>query len=197
MTLKDVVELATSPRFSEDSLAFFEMKISEHCHLFQRLFPSTRLQPKRHYLEHYLKLIQTFGPLVDVWTMRFEGKHKFFKNIVHFKNVCLTLAVRHQRMMGFHLASPSFFKPPVEIQKLKAVVVSSFPDNVQQGLFQKNGQQNTVLVASSVCVDGIKYAPDMIVSAGPCAGLPDFRQVIKGVVISTHVCLQTNDIMVQ
>lgn len=89
--------------------------------------------------------------------------------------------------MGFHLSSPSFFKPPVEIQKLKAVIVSSFPDDVQQCRFQMNGQQNTVLVASSVCVDGIKYAPDMIVSVGSCSGLPDFRQITKLVVINTQV----------
>ncbi|KAL0148361.1 hypothetical protein M9458_056341 [Cirrhinus mrigala] len=145
---------------------------------FRRCFPLQDFITKHHYIEHYPKLIRTFGPLIDVWTMRFEGKHKVFKTIVrrtqNFKNVCLTLAVRHQKMMGFHFSSPSFFKPPVEIQKLKAAMVSSFPDKVQQCLFQMNGQQNTVLVASSVCVDGIKYAPDMIVSVGSCADLPDF-----------------------
>ncbi|KAI2646975.1 Translation initiation factor IF-2 [Labeo rohita] len=66
-------------------------------------------------------------------------------------------------------------------------MVSSFPDNVQKCLFQMNGQQNTVLVASSVCVDGIKYAPHMIVSVGSCAGLPDFRQITKLVVINIQL----------
>lgn len=119
VTLKDVVELALSSRFSEESLAFFETKISEHRHLFQTLFTTTRLRPKHHHLDHYPQWIRTFGPLIDFWTMRFEGKHEYFKKIAHAtqnlrrikttsKNVCLTLAVRHQRMMGFH--SASFFQ---------------------------------------------------------------------------------------
>lgn len=37
---------------------------------------------KNHYIEHYPQLIRAFGPLSDVWTMRFEGKHKFFTKVV-------------------------------------------------------------------------------------------------------------------
>lgn len=47
--------------------------------LLQATFPDFTLRPKHHYIEHYPHLIKKFGPLTDVWTMRFEGKHKFFK----------------------------------------------------------------------------------------------------------------------
>ncbi|KAL3986654.1 KRAB domain-containing zinc finger protein [Sarotherodon galilaeus] len=136
---------------------FLDCKIAEHRHLFQKVFPNETIRPKHHYIEHYPQLIQKFGPLSAVWTMRFEGKHKFFKEVVrhahNFKNIALTLAMRHQKMMSFHL----------------------------------NAQQNTVLVASSACVHGIKYSADMVISVGSCSGLPDFRQITKIVVINTEI----------
>ena len=107
MNLKDVVELSVSASFSEESVCFLDCKIAEHRDIFQKVFPNEKLRPKHYYIEHYPQLIQTFGPLCDVWTMRFEGKHKFFKNIP------LTLALRHQHMIAFHLAATSFFKPSV------------------------------------------------------------------------------------
>lgn len=123
--------------------------------------------------------------------MRFEGKHKFFKNIVrhihNFKNIPLTLALRNMNMIAFHLAATSFFKPSVEINKVKSVMVDSFPENVKNCLYLRNNYQNQVLVATSVCIDGSKYSADMVISVGSCSGLPDFRQIVKIVVINTDV----------
>ncbi|KAK2848117.1 hypothetical protein Q7C36_009799 [Tachysurus vachellii] len=181
MNLKDVVELSVSASFSEESVCFLDCKLAEHRDIFQ----------KYHYIEHYPQLIQTFGPLCDVWTMRFEGKHKFFKKVVHhihnIKNIPLTLAVRHQHMIAFHLAATSFFKPSVEMNKVKSVIVASFPENVKNCLYLMNNYQNTVLVAASVCIDGIKYSANMVISFGSCSGLPDFKQIAKIVVINTDI----------
>lgn len=142
-------------------------------------------------MEHYSELIKVFGPLSQVWTMHFEGKHKFFKKDVrhtnNFKNIALSLAVRHQKMMAFHLAATSFFKPSIELTKVKSVMVSSFSENVQSTLYDMNARQSTVLVASSACLDGVKYSPDMVVSVGSCSGLPDFRMITKIVVINTNI----------
>lgn len=191
MNLKDVVELSMSASFSEESVCFLDCKIAEHRDIFQEVFPNEKLRPKHHYIEHYPQLIKTFGPLCDVWTMRFEGKHKFFKKVVrhihNFKNIPLTLALRHQHMIAFHLAATSFFKPSVEINRVKSVMVDSFPENVKNFLCLRNNYQNTVLAAASVCIDGIKYSADMVISVGSCSGLPDFRQIAKIVVINTEI----------
>ena len=101
-------------------------------------------------------------------------------------------------MIAFHLAATSFFKPSVEIKKMKSVMVASFPDNVKNCLHLRNNYKNTVPVASSVCIYGLKYSANMVISVGSCSGLPDFRQIAKIVVINRHnICLQTHDIMVQ
>ncbi|KAL0147792.1 hypothetical protein M9458_056908 [Cirrhinus mrigala] len=191
MLLKDVLELVMSPHFTEELIHFLDCKISEHRELLQKTFPNYKLRPKHHFIEHYAEMIKIFGPLVDMWTMRFEGKHKFFKKVVHdtcnLKNVACTLAVRHQKMMAFHLDSPTFFKPPLQIEKVRSVMVTSFPENVQSSLHQQNGKQSTVLVAPSACVHGVKYCADMIFSVGSCSGLPEFRQITHIVVINTEV----------
>lgn len=131
MILKDVVELSVSASFTEESVYFLDCKIAEHRDLFQTVFKDEKLRPKHHYTEHYPHLIETFGPLTDVWTRRFEGKHKFFKKVVHhvhnFKNIPLTLAQKHQKMIAFHLATTSFFKPSVEMNEVKSVMVAYFP----------------------------------------------------------------------
>lgn len=87
LTLKDIVELVVAPIHSAESLGYLESKISEHRKLYQEVFPGQNLSPKHHFLEHYPELIRCYGPLVALWTMRFEAKHSFFKQIVrHAKN---------------------------------------------------------------------------------------------------------------
>lgn len=51
---------------------------------FTSLFPSVSLLCKMHYLIHYPSLIQKYGPLIGLWTMRFEAKHQYFKEISHW-----------------------------------------------------------------------------------------------------------------
>ena len=104
-------------------------------------------------------MIKAFGPLSDVWKMRFEGKHKFFKRVIrnakNFKNVALTLAVKHQKMMAYYLDTSSFFKPSVEMDKVIIASIACYAENVQQVFCQRVPQLTSVLVASSVYVDGI------------------------------------------
>lgn len=191
MLLKDILELATSFRFTDDTIDFLGAKISEHRGLLLKVFPHFVLRPKHHYIEHYPQLIRTYGPLRDVWTMRFEGKHKFFKQIIcetkNFKNVTQTLALRHQRMIAYHMDSSSFFKPSVQMDKVTCTLTSSFPESVQNVLQQNFVTQSTVLVTSKVCIDGINYSPDMVLSAGATSCLPDFRQIVKIVIINTEI----------
>lgn len=114
--------------------------------------------------------------------MRFEGKHKFFKKVVresqNFKIVALTLATKHQKALSYYLDCTLFFRPAIDMTKVAMVSVSSFPSDVQSVLPQ-NTAPGTMLVASSVCIDGIKYNKDMILCIGSCSGLPEFGQITQ------------------
>ena len=112
-----------SSAFTEESIQYMQTKLSDHRQGLQAVFPDFKLRPKHHYIEHYPELTKCVGPLVHLWTMRFEGKHRFFKRVIHdtqnFKNVLKTLANRHQHMMAYHLSAPSFFRQPKHIQQIK------------------------------------------------------------------------------
>ena len=52
------------------------------------------------------------GPLVASWCMRMEAKNAFFKRIAqigNYKNVPLSVAKRHQRLMCSYLVGDDFF----------------------------------------------------------------------------------------
>lgn len=78
LDLKQIVELVVAPVHSDESLAYLQSKISDHRRRYQEVFPNNKLLPKHHYIEHYAELIKFFGPLVELWTLRFEAKHSFF-----------------------------------------------------------------------------------------------------------------------
>ncbi|KAL6455740.1 hypothetical protein MHYP_G00355910 [Metynnis hypsauchen] len=87
LVLKDIVELAVSQIHTEETICYLDSKISEHRHRFFQAFPEEKLVPKHHFLEHYPDLIRAYGPLVSLWTMRFEAKHSFFKRPVMSSDV--------------------------------------------------------------------------------------------------------------
>jgi hypothetical protein len=191
MLLKDIVELALSSHFSDDTVEFLNWKISEHRALLQEVFPNFVLRPKHHYLEHYPQLIRTYGPLRNLWTIRFEGKHKFFKKVIrdahNFKNVPLMLAKKHQMAIAYHMDASSFFKPRVQMERVCSSLITAFPENVQDYLKLQSPNCSTVLVSSSVYINGIKYCPDMVVSVGSCSGLPEFMRIERILTINTDV----------
>ncbi len=111
MNLKEIVEIVVSTNISEEILCYLETKIYDHRKLLLDTFPDFKCLPKHHYIEHYVHLTRCFGPLVDLWTMRYESKHNFFKRVVHdvvnFKNILLTVATQHQQMMAYYLDGKS------------------------------------------------------------------------------------------
>lgn len=62
-----------------------------------------KLTPKEHILTHYPGTIEDIGPVINVWTMRDEAKHKIFttwgRQTNNFVNLTKTLAVKHQQQV--------------------------------------------------------------------------------------------------
>lgn len=74
--------------------------IEEHHTLFLRVFDG-HLTPKHHMMIHYPRCIKLMGPLVHLWSMRYEAKHAFFKSTLklhNFKHITKSLTERHQYM---------------------------------------------------------------------------------------------------
>lgn len=180
MDLKDIVQLAMSHTFNQETIQYLACKILDHRQLFQEVFPNVRFRPKHHYIEHYPHLIKCFGPLVHLWTMRFEGKHKVFKKIIHdthnYKNVLKMLAERHQSMMAFYLSSSKFFKQPVQTSKMESLYISSLPADTQS-LISSIADNPTVYGTKKVTIDGTNFEIGMFVCTGAYAALPEFKEI--------------------
>jgi hypothetical protein len=105
-------------KFKLHELGLIEREIFLFFQKFKLLYPDASIIPKLHYLVHYPRLIKEFGPLKECWTMRFEAKHQYFKNLmpkIHcFKNVTNTLVKRHQDSQMLILNSKNFFKQEIQ-----------------------------------------------------------------------------------
>ncbi len=75
--------------------------IETHLKKFKELFPTVSITPKMHYMSmiHIPDQILNLGPLVRHSCMRFEARHRYFKDMAplqNFKNICLSLSERYQ-----------------------------------------------------------------------------------------------------
>lgn len=183
LNLKDIVELVVAPVHSAESVGYLECKISEHRKLYLEVFPGQNLLPKHHFLEHYPEMIKCFGPLVALWTMRFEAKHSFFKQIVrhtkNFRNITLSLAKKHQLMVSYHMLTSDAEKSPLEVSKVSKVPIDVLNSDVLNTLTQKYPEITAVNLSHSVTINGITYKKGMIVVHGSCGGLPEFSEIIQ------------------
>ncbi len=189
LDLKEIVELAVAPLHNQETIAYLDCKITEHRNRFLELFPA-RLLPKPHFLEHYPQLIECFGPLVGQWTMRFEGKHSFFKKVVRhincFKNIPLTLATKHQQMIAYHI-SALHLKTDLEVHHVSVLPEDVMNKEVVSSLRQKNPKINDVHLAKSATIKGISYRIGMLIPYGSTGGLPDFAEILQICIVESSL----------
>lgn len=95
LQLREIVELVCAPTISTGQVACLRVLIDEYLYIRMQTFGDHPLKPKHHYLNHYPELTVHFGPLIRLWTLRFESKHTYFKQCArrlhNFKNLCGTL----------------------------------------------------------------------------------------------------------
>jgi len=106
--LRKIIDIVFAPKVTNGLLVHLEECIVDHHMQYCLVFPDERLKPKHHFLVHYPRYIRKTGPLVNKWTLRFEGKHRFFKRIPsvvpNFKNVGKTFSYRHSLAQFFSVA---------------------------------------------------------------------------------------------
>ncbi|XP_064479840.1 uncharacterized protein LOC135393295 [Ornithodoros turicata] len=109
---REICNLCFAPEITEDLVAYLQIKIQDLLCLFVARYPDIPLKPKLHFLVHYPRFIMELGPLSQFWSMRFEPKHQTFKSLAaktkNFRNICRTLASRHQLLQCYELESFSF-----------------------------------------------------------------------------------------
>lgn len=95
------MQIIYSPVITEREIKLLEKHIQQHLKAVIEIFKCT-LIPKHHFLLHYPECIRKMGPLIHLWTMRLESKHKVLTEIgrkkMNFINLPKTLATAHQEM---------------------------------------------------------------------------------------------------
>lgn len=77
LLLLHILNIVFSYSITEGMTVYLKHLIIEHHRLFKELYPSNNLIPKHHFMVHYPRCIRKIGPLIHIWTMRFEAKHIF------------------------------------------------------------------------------------------------------------------------
>lgn len=184
ISLLHVMSLVFAPCIPEGSLHFLERVIEEHLELFVELYPDKNVKPKQHYLLHYPRCIRLIGPLVRFWCMRFEAKHNFFRRLSHivcnFKNICKTMALRHQMFMCYRFYSREHIDAKLlQVGNGYVTLLLNFKDGAKISEQMGNvGLYQEIFRASWISVHGTTYRPGLcVVLEIDSEGLPLFGHI--------------------
>lgn len=101
--LRKVLDVVLSQNISDGTSDLLQTLVAELNELYTNL-TKTSLKPKFHNLVHYHSALVKYGPIVSLWSMRFEAKHRHSKMAARTSsnriNVTLTLAKKHQLQMN-------------------------------------------------------------------------------------------------
>ena len=127
LILLKVCAIALSPTCSHRSIEYLCVLVEEYLFKFSRLYPNEVMKPKRHYMVHYASQIERLGPLIVSWNMRQEAKLGFVKKVSrlsNFKNICKTVAKKHQFWVCYQLQSANGLLTPTLDKSSKIQVTS-------------------------------------------------------------------------
>ena len=91
--LRKISSLLLVPVISCENISLLQRLTKQFLVDFKNVF-NKKITPKMHYMVHCPRLFLLCGPLVRLWNMHFEGKHKDFKKMAKnasFKNLIFPL----------------------------------------------------------------------------------------------------------
>ncbi|CAI6350155.1 unnamed protein product [Macrosiphum euphorbiae] len=103
LSMRRVLDIALSTSLEENSCLLLETVVGEMNELYLKLSKND-LKPKFHFLTHYSSMIKKHGPVVHLWSMRYEAKHRISKisarSSFNRRNICMSLAIKHQLQLN-------------------------------------------------------------------------------------------------
>lgn len=166
LLLRQVVELVCAPALSESQAAYMKVLIEEYIETRHLLFPLKKLRPKHHYLLHYSDLTLQFGPLIRIWTMRFESKHSYFKRCIraskNFRNITKSLSERHQLLQAYQ-SRGNLFSPELIMSDCTRFYPELYDSQVKDAFKVFDVSPSNAVVTDKITVRGTCYANDMLV----------------------------------
>jgi len=166
LKLKEIVELVVSPEIHPSDIAYLRVLIEEYIEDRAYLFSEHTLRPKHHFMSHYAWCIMMFGPLIRLWTLRFESKHSYFKRCArlsqNFVNITLTLAERHQ-MLQAYIIQGQLFSDDVVVDNGTLFHPQLYARTICEAVKILDTDTNQYTVTDEVCIFGTNYKKDMFI----------------------------------
>ncbi|XP_076059717.1 uncharacterized protein LOC143036354 [Oratosquilla oratoria] len=161
--LKSIVELVCAPAIAQGQIVFLASLIEGYIDYRATIFPNINLRPKYHFLCHYPELIVRFGPLIRLWTMRFESKHSYFKKCArglhNFKNLPKSLAKRHQLLQAFYSAG-CLFPAAFQIKHSIDFKLDILDGHIKTAIVGQHFSHSNTVMANSVVFRGTEFKKD-------------------------------------
>jgi len=153
--------------------------VKEFNDLYLQLSP-TPLKPKFYHLIHYAGIMEKLGPLCNLWSMRYESKHRVAKiaarSLANRINICKSLAIKNQLQLNHLLLEnklPSNFQHSCKIKKVNS-------SNLTFLLTQFNLSPSTNLYnVFFITINDITYKPNDALHFDPECGNPVFFEISK------------------
>jgi len=179
--------------FSHEELEYLQVIISEFLQEYRAVFAQS-LTVKFHNMIHYPRVIKMLGPLYHIWVMRCEGKHSELKKAAHtsgsYKNICKTLAVRHQLKQSERFMSQRSLDDITYVHipgaRVDSAVLADLPYGSQiSELLGNYGLFREIFTTSCVTVGSIYYNVNDVLINVACEDdlFPNFL-VIKSVFLT-------------
>lgn len=163
LLLRKMVDIVLCPLSSESIVSSLIILVKEHQVAFLALYPNNYI-PKLHFSLHYPTQILQLGPMIDSWTIRHEAKLNFFKQATptsSFKNITLSLANHHQRLMCYEMSSSKLINSSFECGPVKSrTVLQDESVDIQMSILREvpNAPIETVIHRPNwVRFDGVLY----------------------------------------
>lgn len=190
LLLLQIINIVFSPSLTIGMTVHLKHLIMEHHSLFKQLYPDKNLMPKHHFMVHYPSCIRKIGPLIHVWSMRCEAKHKVFKNTIkNFKNITKSLAKKHQLSIAGHwdMTPVNHIEyGPLKSAALDKDEVADLHDVDPKDLFFVNW----------VKISGTEYRPGLIVCTEVNDEMPVFCKISKILLVKSDIYFVTDKLTV-
>ena len=170
LLLEDVLQVCTSYQVDIPLSEFLADLIETFLDSYFREFPDVSMKPKFHYIVHYPKLMLKFGPLIHCWTLRFEGKHLYFKELSYRsknrRNMCKTLAMRHEYYQAWMRTKTTFLMQDMVDHTCSQLVPVRILLRSIQTLIQPLVNGESVYTAKKLQYAGTWYCRGLAVALG-------------------------------
>lgn len=172
LLLLHICQLIKSYNISVGQVALLKNLLQEYINFRQSNFPNVNLRPKHHYILHYADMIQKFGPLNNFCTLRYESKHRYFKNrikhMLNFKNITYTLAEKHQLLQAVYDKNKSLFTDKIIAEEVTCYNSENVGINlgINHIIDQLSYKRDFKFITRKIVYRGVKYEEGMFVATG-------------------------------